>query len=49
VIQHDPRRNIGTRVGIDATRKHKYPAISLPPKEHLDLVAGRWNEYGIED
>jgi len=25
------------------------PAISLPPKEHLDLVASRWKEYGIED
>ena len=49
VIQHDPSRNIGTRVGIDATRKHAYPAVSLPPKEHLDLVASRWKDYGIED
>jgi hypothetical protein len=36
-------------VAIDATRKHKYPAISLPPKAHLDAVARRWKEYGIED
>jgi UbiD family decarboxylase len=49
VLQHDASRNVGSRIGIDATRKHKYPAISLPPKEHLDLVASRWKEYGIED
>jgi UbiD family decarboxylase len=49
VLQHDPSRNVGSRIGIDATRKHEYPAISLPPKEHLDLVASRWKEYGIED
>jgi len=49
VLQHHPSRYVGSRVGIDATRKHKYPAISLPPKEHLDLVASRWQEYGIED
>lgn len=49
VPQHHPSRYIGSRVAIDATRKHEYPALSLPPKEHLDLVASRWKEYGIED
>jgi UbiD family decarboxylase len=49
VLQHDPSRNLGCRIGIDATRKHQYPAVSLPPKEHLDLVASRWKDYGIED
>jgi UbiD family decarboxylase len=49
VPQHHPSRYIGTRVAIDATRKHEYPALSLPPKEHLDIVASRWKEYGIED
>ncbi len=48
VPQHHPSRYLGSRIGIDATRKHEYPAISLPPKEHLDLVASRWQEYGIE-
>lgn len=47
VPQHHPSRNLGSRLAIDATRKHQYPAISLPPKEHLDLVASRWKEYGI--
>lgn len=49
VPQHHPTRYIGSRVAIDATRKHEYPGLSLPPKEHLDLVASRWKEYGIED
>ena len=49
VPQHDPVRLVGSRLAIDATKKHEYPAVSLPPKEHLDLVASRWKEYGIED
>jgi len=49
VPQHAPIRQITSRIAIDATRKHEYPAVSLPPKEHLDLVASRWKEYGIED
>ena len=49
VPQHHPVRDVGSRLAIDATRKHDYPAISLPPKEHLDIVAARWKEYGIED
>jgi UbiD family decarboxylase len=48
VAQHHPSRYVGSRVAIDATRKHEYPAVSLPPKEHLDLVASRWKEYGID-
>jgi UbiD family decarboxylase len=49
VPQHHPSRHVGSRVAIDATRKHDYPAVSLPPKEHLDLVASKWKDYGIED
>src|SRR6201988_4408994 len=49
VPQHDSVRDLGSRIAIDATGKNKYTAISLPPKEHLDLVASRWKEYGIED
>jgi UbiD family decarboxylase len=48
IPQHDPIRLVGSRVAIDATRKHEYPAISLPPKEHLDRVAANWKDYGIE-
>jgi UbiD family decarboxylase len=49
VPQHHPNRYLGSRIAIDATRKHEYPAVSLPPKDHLDIVASRWKEYGIED
>ncbi|MGH7832444.1 MAG: UbiD family decarboxylase [Candidatus Binatia bacterium] len=49
VPQHHPSRAVGSRIAIDATRKHEYPPIALPPKEHLDLVASRWKEYRIED
>ncbi|MFQ5851076.1 MAG: UbiD family decarboxylase [Candidatus Binatia bacterium] len=49
VPQHDPIRLVGSRVAIDATKKHEYPAISLPPGEQLDSVAARWKEYGFED
>jgi UbiD family decarboxylase len=49
VPQHDPIREVGSRVAIDATRKHDYPAIALPPKEHLDRVAAQWEKYGIGD
>ncbi|HWO41146.1 MAG TPA: UbiD family decarboxylase domain-containing protein, partial [Candidatus Eisenbacteria bacterium] len=49
VPQHHPSRHVGSRVAIDATRKHEYPAVSLPPKDHLDLVDRHWKEYGIED
>ncbi|MGE5301934.1 MAG: UbiD family decarboxylase [Alphaproteobacteria bacterium] len=49
VPQHHPSRQVGARVAIDATRKHDYPAVSLPPKEHLDRIAKNWKDYGIEE
>lgn len=49
VPQHHPSRNHGSRLAIDATRKHAYPAISLPPEDHLKIVARQWKEYGIDD
>jgi hypothetical protein len=39
---------LSSKVGIDATRKHKFPARSIPPKEDLDRVDGQWGEYGFE-
>lgn len=49
IPQHDRIRLVGSRVAIDATRKHRYPAVSLPPHEHLHRVASNWEEYGIDD
>lgn len=39
---------LSSKVGIDATRKHKFPARSIPPKEDLDRVDAHWAEYGFE-
>lgn len=38
---------VSSKLGIDATRKHPYPAPSVPPKEHLEKVAAQWERYGI--
>ncbi|GMA61973.1 UbiD family decarboxylase [Alicyclobacillus fastidiosus] len=45
VPQLDASRRVSSKMGIDATRKHQFPPIALPPQEHLDLVRSRWSEY----
>jgi UbiD family decarboxylase len=45
----DPTEQVSSKVGIDATRKHPYPAPSVPPKEDLDKVAAQWERYGIHE
>jgi len=47
VPQLDASRVISSKIGIDATRKHKYPAAALPPAEHLQRVRAQWKEYGF--
>ena len=42
------RGQLGSKVGIDATRKHVYPARSVPPREHLEEVDRRWEHYGLD-
>ena len=44
-----PSDQISSKLGIDATRKHLYPAPSLPPKEHIERVAANWDQYGIRE
>jgi UbiD family decarboxylase len=41
------RGQLSAKVGIDATRKHAYPARSIPPQEHLEEVDRRWESYGF--
>ena len=36
------------REAIDATKKHEYPALALPPKEHLLRVDEKWAAYGLD-
>lgn len=39
---------LGSKVGIDATRKHAFPARSIPPPEDLARVDAQWGDYGFE-
>ncbi|WAH35657.1 UbiD family decarboxylase [Alicyclobacillus dauci] len=45
VPQLDPSRRVSSKMGIDATKKHKFPPIALPPQEHLDRVRANWDQY----
>lgn len=47
VPNESPLRRHSSKVGIDATRKHGYPPLAVPPTEHLDRVAEQWDKYGI--
>jgi UbiD family decarboxylase len=47
VPQQDPSRRTSSKIGIDATKKHTYPPIALPPAEHLQRVRANWKDYGI--
>ncbi len=38
---------LGSKVFIDATRKHAFPARSLPPREDLERVDAVWRDYGF--
>jgi len=44
----DERRALGSKVGIDATRKHAFPPIAFPPQEHVLEVEKRWKDYGLD-
>jgi UbiD family decarboxylase len=47
VLQQDPTRRVSSKIGIDATRKHAYPAVAVPPREHLERVRADWQSYGF--
>ncbi len=47
VSQMDPARRHSAKVGIDATKKHNFPPVALPPKQHLEFVRAHWHEYGF--
>ncbi|HEX6511537.1 MAG TPA: UbiD family decarboxylase [Chloroflexota bacterium] len=49
VPNESPLRRRSSKVGIDATRKHAYPPLAVPPQEHLDRVASQWDQYGIRE
>src|SRR5581483_11716467 len=45
--QHDPRRRAGSKILIDATRKHAYPPPARVPREHIEAAQKKWKEYGF--
>ncbi len=47
IPQHDPRRRSGSKMLIDATRKHPYPPAARGPKEFIDRAREKWSEYGF--
>jgi len=48
VNQLERKTVLSSKVDVDATRKHKFPARSVPPKEDLDRVDAHWADYGLE-
>jgi UbiD family decarboxylase len=45
VGQLDGRGKLSSKLTIDATKKHEFPANSVPPQEHLDKVWKNWPLY----
>lgn len=41
------QRQEASKVLIDATRKHAFPPLAVPPDEHLARVAADWESYGF--
>ncbi|MDP2646968.1 MAG: UbiD family decarboxylase [Desulfobacterales bacterium] len=46
-LQQDPYGGMSSIFAIDATRKHPYPPMALPPGAHLDEVDKNWQKYGF--
>lgn len=40
---------ISSKLGIDATKKHPFPPLAVPPREHLEKVDALWERYGIRE
>jgi len=48
VNQLERKTVLSSKVGVDATRKHTFPARSVPPQQDLDRVDAHWADYGLE-
>ena len=48
VRQHAKQRMTSSKIAIDATKKHEYPALALPPKKDLLKVDEKWQTYGLD-
>jgi UbiD family decarboxylase len=48
VDQQERKTPLSSKVGVDATRKHKFPALSVPPRVDMERIDAQWSEYGLE-
>ena len=48
IPQEHPSRHVSSKLVIDATKKHAFPHVSVPPREHLEVVDARWDKYGLQ-
>jgi 3-polyprenyl-4-hydroxybenzoate decarboxylase len=44
-----PTEQVSSKVGIDATKKHPFPPLAVPPREYLEKVDQMWSRYGIRE
>lgn len=47
VEHHLEARLIGSKMGIDATKKFEFPPVAMPPREHIEQVRAQWDRYQI--
>ena len=47
IPQHDPRRRSGSKMLIDATRKHPYPPRARVPAQYIEKAKEKWSQYGF--
>lgn len=45
VPKGDIKRQLASKLIIDATKKHEFPAMAIPPQQHLERVKANWEEY----
>ncbi len=48
IPQHDPRRRAGSKILIDATKKHGYPPPARVPADYLEAARKKWASYGFQ-
>lgn len=46
--QNDSRRRFGSKLLIDATKKHSFPSAARVPLDYLRTIEQNWNQYGFK-
>lgn len=48
IPQLDESRRVSSKMGIDATKKHEFPPVALPPRDLMEKVESQWETYGVQ-